>query len=119
MASAPSLLRERPVEAGVDPLFRVLTETQSERLFEEAFGGWLQHQLSDPPEGVRRALRRSSSFSFFGARPRQDGPIDRLAARRVGAGSVARFSDAWTRRPFDRDAADRSACRLSCTRWRR
>src|SRR6478735_7105059 len=30
------LLRERPVEAGIDPLFRVLTEGQAERLFEEA-----------------------------------------------------------------------------------
>jgi ATP-dependent exoDNAse (exonuclease V) beta subunit len=97
------LLRERPVEAGVDPLFRVLTETQSERLFEEAFGGWLQNQLADPPEGVRRALRRSSSFSFFGARPRQDGPIDRL---RRAAWELAQWRDfpaAWTRRPFDRD----------------
>src|SRR6478735_1956035 len=35
------LLRERPVEAGIDPLFRVLTEGQAERLFEEAFREWL------------------------------------------------------------------------------
>ena len=31
------LLRERPVEAGVDPLFRVLTAGQAERVFNEAF----------------------------------------------------------------------------------
>ncbi len=96
------LLRERPVEAGVDPLFRVLTETQSERLFEEGFSGWLQAQLADPPEGVRRALRRSTSFSFSGARPRQDGPIDRL---RRAAWELAQWRDfpaRWTRRPFDR-----------------
>src|SRR5436190_5181789 len=53
------LLRERPVEARVDPLFAVLTETQSERLFDEAFSAWIQEQLADPPEGVRRGLRRS------------------------------------------------------------
>jgi len=96
------LLRERPVEAGVDPLFRVLTETQSERLFEEAFSGWLQAQLADPPEGVRRALRRSASFSFSGSRPRQDGPIDRL---RRAAWELAQWRDfpaPWTRRAFDR-----------------
>ena len=31
------LLRERPVEAGVDPLFEVLTEPRADRLFDEAF----------------------------------------------------------------------------------
>src|SRR3954462_10342549 len=41
------LLRERPGEARVDPLFGVLTEPQAERLFGEAFGAWLQVQLQD------------------------------------------------------------------------
>jgi ATP-dependent helicase/nuclease subunit A len=97
------LLRERPVEARVDPLFTVLTEPQAERLFEEAFGGWLQGELANPPEGVRRALRRSNPFSFSAvARPRQDGPIDRL---RRAAWDLAQWRDfpaAWTRRGFDR-----------------
>ena len=97
------LLRERPVEARVDPLFRVLTEAQSERLFEEAFGGWLQRQLADPPDGVRRALRRSAPFSFFGARPRQDGPIDRLQRAAWELTQWRDFPAAWTRRPFGRD----------------
>jgi ATP-dependent exoDNAse (exonuclease V) beta subunit len=96
------LLRERPVEAGVDPLFRVLTETQSQRLFEEAFAGWLQAQLSDPPEGVRRALRRSTAFSFSGARPRQDGPIDRLQRAAWELAQWRDFPAPWTRRVFDR-----------------
>jgi ATP-dependent exoDNAse (exonuclease V) beta subunit len=43
------LLRERPVEARIDPLFRVLTEGQAERLFNQAFDGWLQTKLADPP----------------------------------------------------------------------
>jgi len=97
------LLRERPVEAGVDPLFRALTETQSERLFEEAFSGWLQAQLADPPEGVRRALRRSSAFSFSGPRPRQDGPIDRLRRAAWELTQWRDFPAPWTRRAFDRD----------------
>src|SRR3954454_14437458 len=50
------LLRERPVEARVDPLFTVLTEGQPKRIFDHAFGGWIQSQLQDPPEGIRRAL---------------------------------------------------------------
>src|SRR6185295_11929276 len=36
------LLRERPVEARVDPLFSVLTEPQSDRLYARAFRAWLQ-----------------------------------------------------------------------------
>jgi ATP-dependent exoDNAse (exonuclease V) beta subunit len=45
------LLRERPVEAGIDPLFRVLTEGEARRLYAEAFDVWLQRALEDPPEG--------------------------------------------------------------------
>ena len=52
------LLRERPVEARVDPAFTVLTETQADRLFDEAFTTWLHGQLGKPREGVRRSLRR-------------------------------------------------------------
>ncbi len=74
------LLRERPVEAGVDPLFEVLTEPRAERVFDEAFRGWLHEQLEQPPEGVRRALRRSV-WSRDG-RDNDDGPIDRI--RRAG-----------------------------------
>ena len=52
------LLRERPVEAGVDPLFEVSAEDEAERLFDQAFEGWFQEILREPPEGVRRVLRR-------------------------------------------------------------
>ena len=100
------LLRERPVEARVDPLFKVLTESQAERLFEEAFSGWLQKELADPPEAVRRALRRSSPFASFWrtpARPRQDGPIDRLRRAAWELADWRDFSAPWTRRPFDRE----------------
>src|SRR5919106_166592 len=36
------LLRERPVEARVDPLFAVLTEPQANRMYDRAFRAWLQ-----------------------------------------------------------------------------
>jgi ATP-dependent helicase/nuclease subunit A len=100
------LLRERPVEAGVDPLFTVLTEPQAERLFAEAFGGWLQHQLMNPPEGLRRSLRRSAGWSF-GRRPGldQEGPIDRLRQAAWDLAEWRDFPEAWTQKPFDRDAA--------------
>ena len=49
------LLRERPVEARVDPAFAVLTDTQADRLFDEVFSSWLHEQLAHPQEGVRRS----------------------------------------------------------------
>ena len=70
------LLRERPVEARVDPSFAVLTEMQADAIFNEAFIGWLHDQLPNPGEGLRRALRRPSRW-----RPDDDdenGPLERL-----------------------------------------
>ncbi|MEO8256741.1 MAG: UvrD-helicase domain-containing protein [Acidobacteriota bacterium] len=95
------LLRERPVEAGIDPLFEVLTEPRAARIYDDAFRAWLHDRLEQPPEGVRRALRRSV-WSRDG-RDHDDGPIDRI--RRAGR-ELAEWRDfdgVWRRDPFDRD----------------
>ncbi len=42
------LLRERPVEARLDPSFVVLTEGQADRVFDEAFTDWIQRELDEP-----------------------------------------------------------------------
>jgi ATP-dependent exoDNAse (exonuclease V) beta subunit len=97
------LLRERPVEAHVDPLFRVLTEGQAGRLFDEAFHGWFQSIVENPPEGVRRSLRRTSR----GVRPGEadeDGPMERLRRAAFELAEWRDFRGAWTREPFDRAA---------------
>jgi len=52
------LLRERPVDAGIDPKFEVLDETASEALLQEAFRNWFERALAVPGEGLRRMLRR-------------------------------------------------------------
>ena len=52
------LLRERPVDAGIDPQFAVLDESAGEALLREAFRNWFERALSDPGEGLRRMLRR-------------------------------------------------------------
>jgi ATP-dependent exoDNAse (exonuclease V) beta subunit len=96
------LLRERPVEARIDPLFTVLTEAQAARMYEESFHQWLESQLADPSEGVKRSLRRPT-FSGFGAQAEVgDGPIDRL--RRAGWELIQwrDFDGEWQRPPFDR-----------------
>jgi ATP-dependent exoDNAse (exonuclease V) beta subunit len=101
------LLRERPVEARVDPLFEVLTESASARLFDDAFGRWLQEQLADPRDGLRRALRRSA----YGG---DDGPIDRLRKAAWDLAQWRDFTTAWTRPPFDRHAEiDRALAELN------
>jgi ATP-dependent exoDNAse (exonuclease V) beta subunit len=91
------LLRERPVEACVDPLFEVLTEPASRRLFDQAFDAWLQEQLADPPEGIRRALRRSARGD--------DGPIERLRGAAWTLAEWRDFTAPWSRPGFDRRAA--------------
>jgi len=98
------LLRERPVEARVDPLFRVLTEGQAERLFAEAFDAWLQAHLENPPEGVRRSLRRSSRAMRPGEND-DDGPVERLRSAAFKLAEWRDFDGEWTREPFDRGAA--------------
>ena len=48
------LLRERPVEAAVDPQFVVLNDSQAQRLYDDVFHAWLHGQLSPfrPPAGI-------------------------------------------------------------------
>ena len=49
-----------PVEAAVDPLFDIVAEDAARDLADRAFERWFQAALADPPEGVRRILRRRS-----------------------------------------------------------
>ena len=99
------LLRERPVEARVDPQFEVLDRgARPSASSTRPSRAGSHEQLEDPPEGVRRALRRRCDATAMRRRS------DRAAARRrLEAGRLARFPGAWRREPFDRDAAHRRA----------
>ncbi|HET9370305.1 MAG TPA: UvrD-helicase domain-containing protein, partial [Vicinamibacterales bacterium] len=90
------LLRERPVEAGLDPLFQVLTEPQATRLFNSVFDPWLQAQLASPPEGVRRMLRRRAWPS--------DAEGSSAGLKRAGLelADWRDFDGDWTHPAFDR-----------------
>jgi ATP-dependent exoDNAse (exonuclease V) beta subunit len=89
------LLRERPVAAGIDPLFEVAPDEIARDLFGGAFDRWLERQLDDPSEGVRRVLRRSGD--------RDGGP--RVALRKAAWDLAERRDTAapWTRIEFDRN----------------
>jgi ATP-dependent exoDNAse (exonuclease V) beta subunit len=101
------LLRERPVEAGIDPQFEVAPDDTAGRLFEQAFEEWYQRALADPPEGVRRVLRRPPGRDGFG--PRQ---VLRAAGWKLQ--EHRDYRGPWRRDPFDRDRAlDRLVERLA------
>jgi ATP-dependent helicase/nuclease subunit A len=93
------LLRERAVEARVDPQFEVAADEERERLYGESFERWFQTMLSDPPEGVRRILRRR-------ARDR-DAQGPRIVLKRAGSDLIEQrdFDAPWRRDPFDREGS--------------
>jgi len=87
------LLRERPVEALIDPLFEVAAEDQAADLMDRAFDSWFQRALAGPPDGVRRILRRRSRFQK---------PRDALRSAAANLAEHRDFPTAWRRDPFDR-----------------
>jgi ATP-dependent exoDNAse (exonuclease V) beta subunit len=86
------LLHERPMEACIDPQFEALDESAAEQLYRSAFRTWLESVLEDPPEGVRRSLRR----------PSEDGPTERLLKAGWTLASWRDFDAEWQRPDFDR-----------------
>jgi ATP-dependent exoDNAse (exonuclease V) beta subunit len=90
------LLRERPVEARVDPRFQMMTEPQAQALFGDVFRDWLQGHLEAPPPGVRRALRRRSYDD--------DGPIGRLQRAAWILAEWRDFTAPWDAGSFDQPA---------------
>ena len=89
------LLKERPLQAGVDPFFEVATEDEAQRLYRRVFLRWLQEKLDDPPPGIRRLLRQPVENEF--------GPVDRLY--QAGWALIDRrdFPAPWEIRPFPRE----------------
>lgn len=69
-AFCSTLLRERPLPAGVDPDFEVLSGGEQAAFFEPLFRAYLRKQLENPGPGVARLLRRNRD-------PRAD-PVRRL-----------------------------------------
>src|SRR5262249_58805355 len=99
-AFCAELLRERPVEAQVDPQFQVAPEDVARRLFARVFDRWFEAQLAAPGPGVRRALRQQVR-----GRRNQDGPRGRL---RHAAWELIQWRDfptPWRHEDFDRDGA--------------
>ncbi len=91
------LLRERPVEARVDPMFEVAPEDVAGEMFDAAFERWFERVLDNPGEGMRRLLRRRDLSERTGPRA-----IARHAALELL--NWRDFDSPWRHSPFERDA---------------
>ncbi len=93
------ILRQRPVEAGVDPAFEELTEQESSRIYERAFNQWFQRKLGESSPGLRRALARLAwrDSTDTGSAIEQL----KMAGRKLI--EWRDFPALWRREPFDRE----------------
>jgi ATP-dependent helicase/nuclease subunit A len=91
------LLRAHPVDAGVDPSFVVLGDADQQALVEDTAARFLEAALADPPEGIRRFLRRKRGGRDETPRTVLADAIRGLVERR-DSGTTGR------RDAFDRDA---------------
>lgn len=90
------LLRERPVEAELDPQFEVASEGATAQLFSQAFDRWFQAQLANPSEGVRRFLRYKQAKDTTPRRVLKQAALNLCEWRD--------FDTDWTRPAWQRDA---------------
>jgi ATP-dependent helicase/nuclease subunit A len=98
------LLRERPVEAGVDPRFDVAPNDVALTIFERAFDRWFERQLADPGPAVRRILRRWKREPMFFQRGGDEGPRGTLRHAAWQLVQHRDFPTPWRHdRGFERD----------------
>jgi ATP-dependent helicase/nuclease subunit A len=98
-ALCAELLREHPIEVGVDPAFELVDSLQARLLLERAFDGWFERTLSAPSEGVRRIMaRRSYDERELGAR-------EQLLSAARSLVETRDFATPYRRDAFDREAA--------------
>jgi ATP-dependent helicase/nuclease subunit A len=90
------LLRERPVEARVDPAFEVAADDMAATRFDAAFERWFEQALENPGEAMRRLLRRRDAIDRQGPRAIVRGAAQALLDWRD-------FDRPWQGFPFDRD----------------
>jgi ATP-dependent helicase/nuclease subunit A len=91
------VLRERPVEARVDPAFAELAEREQQRIYDRAFRHWFERALDEERPGLRRALSRLAWSASDSTSPSEQLRIDgwKLVEWRD-------FQAPWRREEFDR-----------------
>lgn len=93
------ILRERPVEARVDPDFEELDDSGARRVYEAVFRRWMQEKLNRDSPGLRRVLARLAT-----ERDREFTPMESV---RNAGWKILEWRDCphpWTRPPLDRES---------------
>ena len=93
------ILRERPVEARVDPSFEELNEQESARLYQRAFRGWLERRLNEDSPGLRRAFARLTWRDSWDDSP----PLEQLQWAGKKLVEWRDYPASWRRDPFARE----------------
>ncbi|MBI4904687.1 MAG: UvrD-helicase domain-containing protein [Acidobacteria bacterium] len=94
------ILRERPVEARIDPAFEELDEGGARRVYDSVFKRWLQDKLSLESPGLRRALTRLSAQE---EREVNFTPLESLNTAGWALMEWRDFPTAWMRPDLDRE----------------
>ena len=97
-AFCANMLRQRPVEAGVDPGFEELAEP--ERVFANVFHPWLQERLSDASPVLHRTFAR---LAWRDERPGGKPPVQALQDCAWELMQWRDYPAPWTRHEFQRD----------------
>lgn len=98
------LLRQRPVEACVDPAFQELSEPEASAVFSGVFRRWIEHKLGSPSPVLRRALYRLA----WKEERSTTGPLDSLESAARNLAEWRDYDASWERREFDREGRLRS-----------
>jgi ATP-dependent helicase/nuclease subunit A len=95
------ILRERPVEACIDPAFEELTEPEADRFRARAFDLWFQQKLDSGGAALRRALAR---LAWRDPWQSSSSPADALKQAGRQLIEWRDHTALWRREPFDRRA---------------
>ena len=93
------ILRERPVEARIDPDFEELTEPEADRLRARAFDLWFQRKLDAGSDALRRALARLAWRDNWQS---DSAPVESLKYAGKQLVDWRDHTASWRKRPFDR-----------------
>jgi ATP-dependent exoDNAse (exonuclease V) beta subunit len=93
------ILRERPVEARIDPAFEELTDQGNDRIFRAVFRAWMEKKLGESSPGLRRAFARMAWRDSWDDTP----PVEQLMFAGRKLIEWRDYSTAWRRDPFARE----------------
>ncbi|MEP6961544.1 MAG: UvrD-helicase domain-containing protein, partial [Acidobacteriota bacterium] len=101
------ILRERPVEAQVDPAFEELSEQEANRLYQRSFRAWLEKRLNQTSPGLKRAFARLAARDSWDNGP----PLEQLQYAGRKLVEWRDYPAPWRREPFARDEEIRTLLR--------